>query len=208
MISDYEQLKKYWKSYIDLELDFLSSKKYLRICDSNLKTHSTFFLDLILSLGSEIDILFQFICHLYGDDTSKTITGYKGTLNREIPNICSEQASLYDGISNPQIPFKNLNSSTPDWWLIYQEIKHNDREKDSEVNGNKIYVNANLENVLLCLGALYILLQLCNKKINRKKFLLPFSTLFKTFADGTEFSKCYIRQIDNGDGTCTLDIWD
>lgn len=208
MINDSEQLKEHWKRYMDLELDFLSSKKYLSICDSNLKTHSAFFLDLILSLGSEIDILFQFICHLYGDDSSKTITNYKATLNKELPNICNEQASLYEGISNPQIPFKNLNSSTPDWWRIYQEIKHNNREKNSEVNGNKIYINANLENVLLCLSALYILLQLCNKKINNKKLLLPFSILFKAFAEGTKFSKCYIRQIDNGDGTCTLDIWD
>ena len=77
MINDSEQLKEHWKRYINLELDFLSSKKYLSLCDSNFKTHSTFFLDLILSLGSEIDILFQFICHLYGDDASKTITGYR-----------------------------------------------------------------------------------------------------------------------------------
>ena len=208
MIYYTEQLKEHWKRYIDLELDFLSSKKYLSICDSNVKTHSAFFLDLILSLGSEIDILFQFICHLYGDDSAKTITNYKVTLNRELPNICNEQVYLYDGISEPQVPFKNLSSSTPDWWRIYQEIKHNDREENSNVNGNKIYINANLENVLLCLSALYILLQLCNKKINNKKLLLPFSTLFKTFTDETEFSKCYIRQIDNGDGTCILDIRD
>ena len=208
MLNDLEQLKEYWKRYIDLELDFFSSKKYISISNLNLNTFSSFFLDLILSLGSEIDILFQFLCRLYGDNNSKAIDGYKKTLIASIPNICDKQTSLYDGINDLQTPFKNINSTTPNWWRIYQELKHSDRNTLSKINGKTIYTNANLENVLLCLSALYILLQLCNEKLNKNKLLLPFSTLFKTGEIGAEFSKCYVRQTINEDGTCNIEIWD
>ena len=115
--------------------------RYISISGDNFKTHSAELSSLILHICTEIEIL------------RKRMTGASdnGSAARELFKMYPDVAD-YD-VELPLWslvfqPWKSLPSSKPDWWLAYEQIKHD--HAGAVAAGN-------LENFLSALSGLYVL---------------------------------------------------
>ena len=55
-------LKNYWRYYLLLERRFQDCEQYVEISEENYKTYSMEFVNLILSIGSEVDVVLKEMC--------------------------------------------------------------------------------------------------------------------------------------------------
>ncbi len=171
----YNFINCYWQYYLKLENDLLITENYLTIHNENKKAFSIAYLQLYLSIGSEIDVLAKEISKeidssFKGEEIQeycKTITGY-------IPNITKEKISIiyrdFDTIV-PWTPWdfeegvnkkgkKYIKSKdTPKWWKSYNKIKHNRTSYVSNRDNSekKYYQLADQENIISALAGLYVL---------------------------------------------------
>lgn len=116
----------------------------------NFKCFSDKFAILLQAIGSELDSFFKVFCGFNPDDY-KTIADYYGVVTQKWPDVTTQEIDVIDA-KMKIIPFQTWNAQQPKqslaWWNAFDEIKHNRSEKVDK---------ANLENVLNCLGALFML---------------------------------------------------
>jgi hypothetical protein len=144
-------ISDFWNYYLLLEDQFIRSSNFVEISLDNYETYSTVFVNLLLSLGSEIDVLFREICGFMPggrENMSNYISVYLPNHN----NIVNEEIIIkYRNLNIT--PFKNWNIQQPAvslfWWEKYNSIKHSRTAN---------FKDANLHNVLYSLAALYLLL--------------------------------------------------
>lgn len=60
-----EYIERYWKYYLVLEKDFLSTESYLAIDKDNSEGYSDIFMKLLNAICSEVDVVFKYLCKLY-----------------------------------------------------------------------------------------------------------------------------------------------
>ena len=142
----------YLNHYLLLEQDFKITIDYVTLEENNFTTYSVAYLKLLLTIGSEIDVMLEFLSRLYEPTT--TVSGFgcsKIILNHE-PNIQSLEIFV-NNKSFSLLPWKA--NPIPDWWTAYNEIKHNRYEDALKFDPTrKYYQFANLQNVLNALAAL------------------------------------------------------
>lgn len=143
-------IKKCWRYYLILEKRFIDTTQYVELSSDNFETYSLEYVNLLQSIGSEVDVFMKVICK-FDQSARKTITDYCKVIIPKYPNIKEQSVSVQ--LLNEAIkPFKNWNSkkakkSLP-WWEAYDTVKHGRIDN---------YRLANLENVLKALSALYLL---------------------------------------------------
>lgn len=150
--------QRYWKYYLLLEERFLDSVEYVEIDVENYNTFSNGYALLIQAIGAELDTIFKVFC---GFDTAerKNISDYAQIIlasNIEIKDIT---VSLQEYNIDLQ-PFEGWDEdraaqSLP-WWTAFTNIKHN---RYSNLH------QANMENVLNVLSALYLMEMIFLKKV-------------------------------------------
>ena len=157
---------KYWMFYMQLENDFSKTFNYVEFTDDNLSTYSKEYAKQLISIGSELDIVFKALCNEVDPTKARScITDYANIL-------CG-----YDNLTDATVQFSyNKESykpfdgwtpnSKPSWWGDYKKVKHNRAEYDN-------IKLANLKNVFNALAALFILNRylckiVCSNKIMKE----------------------------------------
>ena len=208
--------KIYIGRYQILEEDFRATTRYVTLDEiNNFDTYSNAFLNLLLSIGSEIDVLKDYLaalCEPNSKDSANIV------IIKNYPNI--KQIELIIEGTIEKNPIKPWNyPKEPDWWTVYNETKHNrtktikqcENDKNIElgrlnnsnqkptpftysfINDNdkdkEWYQFANQRYVLYALGGLFILENLIYKKIqdSDKENIVPLylDTIF-SFKDTTQ----------------------
>lgn len=144
--------KNYLNHYLLLEEDFKTTTEYVTLCKDNYSTYSTAYLKLLLTIGSEIDVMLEFLAKLYEPTTKEKGFGCSKILLKHETDI----KSLEILVRNEDFSvFPWDCTSIPEWWTAYNEIKHNRYEDAIMFNSAKKYYQfANLQNVLNSLAAL------------------------------------------------------
>lgn len=143
-------LNKYWRYYLLLESKLINTFRFVEPVEENYETFSNEFVLLIQSIGAELDLLFKQFCALKLEERHNINDYYDLTINK-FPEICESEIGVKEFRINLR-PFFGWNREQPAqslrWWYAYNCIKHNRIMSQH---------NANLENVLNILGALFLL---------------------------------------------------
>ena len=165
----------FWELYMDLEHQFESYLDYVPYIDGNEGVFSFKLWNLIVSIGGYVDSAFKemahyprFLANEKCKEILKKIEESEGNVARGLPpqypsnRLCLEAFEKEYQLSSRRvafkklekretiIPFKPCNSKTsaPDWWDIYNGLKHN-----LGVN----FKEANLKNTLNALAGAFLL---------------------------------------------------
>lgn len=168
-------IKSYWNYYIELEDQLLATKKYVAFDDSNYKTFSVEYLKLLQATCSEIDVVGKIIAQ-YSDESfnrnkNKSMQKWGLLVQTTFPEI--ENSTVLFLNDKEITPWKNWayetykdkdnrlryrlkkGKNTPVWWTAYNKVKHERTSPYKE--GKTNYSQANLENLILAMAALYII---------------------------------------------------
>ena len=159
--------REYLRQYCLIEKDFVNTIDYVSISQNNYSTFSPTYLKILLSIGSEIDVLKDFICKAHNTDM-KHLNKLEPDFHLVEVEVRSESIML--------TPW-NTSDSFPVWWTVYNEVKHNRNENADKIDRSKKYYEfANLENVISALAGLYSLELLAYKIVadsNDEKVFVP-----------------------------------
>lgn len=139
---------QYWRYYLMLEDEFFNTLNYVELIVNNFSTISMKYVNMLLSIGSEIDNFFKASCNLSG---RMKISDYIDPLLTKYPMITTQNVLIK---SNGIVltPFSGWNTTSPSqslaFWNNYNKVKH-----DRILN----YTMASLENVINALAGLFIL---------------------------------------------------
>ena len=158
--------KYYVKRYMLLEKEFQKTIDYVAVEESNFATYSQKYLNLILSIGSEVDLLKRLFASLILNKEIEKEDVVKVILDAE-PEFRDLEVEY---LKDENITFKPWRyNSFPEWWTIYNGLKHNKFgnvvKDDSTLT---FYQNANLKNVLESFAGLHTLLFFCYLYLNEK----------------------------------------
>lgn len=166
-----EFVNKIWNYYIVLEDEFIDTQKYVELDKNNFSAYSKTYIKLLLSIGSEIDILCKYTCKLLDKDSNASkMNQYRNEL-KHLKSI-SESQVYCEQINEALCPWDAwTDEKSPKWWRSYNNVKHD------RLNTN-YFRTGNLENVLISLSALYVL---CRVSYKHSYDLEPFpkSRLFE-----------------------------
>lgn len=192
--------KNYINHYLLLEKDFQLTTEYVTISEDKYNTYSVSYLKLLLTIGSEIDVMLEFLGKLYDPTTKETGFGYSKILLKNEPDIRSLEIKL----RNEELLIKPwVGTTIPEWWTAYNEIKHNRYESATKFDSSrKYYQYANLKNVISALAAL-LSLELYAYRIiatqNNEKLFVP--TIRSIFT----VQNSYWKDIGFGNGSVFVD---
>lgn len=151
---------KIWEYYLILENQFIDTFQYVEpgpINDTkniNAYTFSKVYNQLLLSIGSEIDILLKELCKLNGSTNVKIMPEYIEILKnyKDFPNEGCKY--IYD--DDVIYPFKSFNEGeAPQWWKDYNHLKHERLKDEYFVLGNYINVTQSLAALFIICRKLY-----------------------------------------------------
>lgn len=150
----------YWNYYVQLEKDFFSYSPYCEIDPCNDNAFSVKYLQLLLSVCSEIDSICKTLCKILDENLNLDKAGiydYMPILNKNYPTFATEKVKILNYKYRDLQPWKSISwRHAPNWWQCYNEIKHH---RDEQRNGKENYKYANQKNTLEALCALYILVE-------------------------------------------------
>ncbi|MPQ76886.1 hypothetical protein [Hydrogenovibrio sp. JE_KL2] len=142
----------HWDYYISLEQDLENLSRYIEFEKSNFSTHSLELTRLLLTIGSEVDVVAKELCCLFSSKTQcgSRINQYKKILKDNIPDISSISvySDRYMLRFTPWLNWQNIEAENPSWWKAYNDVKHYRGEH---------FKDANLQNVLEAMSALLIM---------------------------------------------------
>ena len=143
------EVDTHWNYFLSLEEDFLRVSRYVHFNISNNKTHSIEFARIILSVGSEVDVVAKGISKEITGKATENIKEHMSTLMSKFPDIPKHKVFM-DRFGMDVVPWENWeNNKSPDWWHSYNNVKH---------NRGKHFQEANLENTFRAIAGLFILL--------------------------------------------------
>lgn len=185
--------RNYLRQYSLIEKDFANTIDYVSISAANYATFSPTYLKVLLSIGSEIDVLKDFVCKLLNTDM-KHFNQVEPDFSLVSVEVQPEEITL--------TPW-NTTDAFPKWWTVYNEVKHNRNETADKFDPSKQYYEyANLENTLSALAGLYSLELLAYKIVaeqNSEKVFVPcIRSIFQV-------KNLYWKDISNGSGYVLVD---
>ena len=168
-------VKSYWNYYLELEDQFIATKKFVEFDVSNFTTYSVEYLKLFQAVCSEIDVVAKILAEEYDAAfkklENKNIQKWGYYLQLAYP--CLETISvLFNNVfslypwqnwkyekytdKNGALRYRLLRGKeTPFWWTAYNKVKH---ERTSHFKDGKAnYSRANQKNLIYALAALFVL---------------------------------------------------
>lgn len=153
-----ELSQNHWKYYLMLEKRFIEAIEYVELHKDNFNAFSNGYALLIQAIGAELDTVFKEFCGFNTTDR-KTIADYTQHILTNTPDIKNQKISVQEYNIEIQ-PFMNWDVGQPGqslkWWKAFTDVKHNRYEQLKQ---------ANQENAINILGALYLIEMLYLKKI-------------------------------------------
>ena len=160
MTKQTDVLETHWDYMLLLEEDVIDILKYIEPVQENLNTYGPKLAKALLSICSEIDVALKSLRDQQALSTHKEIAEIRTIKDaRQMVQayFIEEFRESHVRIGYCSIVFKpwktwwkedgNNSNKNPSWWISYNKVKHNRIEN---------YPNANLENVLNALAALFI----------------------------------------------------
>lgn len=139
-----------WRFYLMLEKRFLDTTQYVELNHENFRTFSLEYVNLLQSIGSELDVFMKVICG-FKQSEIRDINDYYRKIVPKYKKIKAQKV-IVNALNKPINPFNNWSSKCPaeslKWWHAYNLVKH------GRIENFKL---AKLENVLNALAALYLL---------------------------------------------------
>jgi hypothetical protein len=175
---DYFEVGYHVDRYHELEEDLVEFLRFmpLEVNDSVEKRKSIkspYLADLLLRIGSNIDIFFRKLITKKFQQITDEKKGKFLSFNdyKKLENILTIRGAKLS-TSDVRIiqtkehlfPFKNWNNETPDWWKSYNHVKHEAK-----------FEEANLDNVIQALSALLLLISF--QKNSSKLLLYDYLTI-------------------------------
>lgn len=169
--------KSYWNYFLELEEQFLETRKYVAFDTVNYSTYSLEYLKLLEAVCSEIDVVGKEIAHQIDtrfkrEDRNGNIQKWWFTIQQWYAENTLDPVKIlneleFDPWKSYEIEeFKDKQghtrtrlkgkSQTPKWWTAYNKVKHNRTLDDPETDG-KYFNRANLGNLCNAFSALYLL---------------------------------------------------
>ncbi len=178
----------HWQYLITLDSDLHRASRFVEIASHNFKTFSIEFVRILLSAGSEIDVVAKILCKCIDSSKSyKNINEYRNTIAAKFPKFHSmiidiPQYELHLTAWNEWSQNKN-----PAWWEAYNKVKH---ERD------KHYKEANLENTLNAVAGLFVLVwHLHHEETDREKLNKTILLSADRYIGGTRWKNTYDYKI-------------
>ena len=139
----------HWYYYKSVLGDLETISRYIEISEDNYRTYSIELTRLLLSIGSEIDVVAKLLCKLANPEAaSNNINKYREILTHKFPGLPEVEISLPKYLISLKPWFEWLENKTPKWWDCYNKVKH---ERSLH------FREANLENVLFATAGLCVL---------------------------------------------------
>ena len=155
----------YWQYFVALESDLEATTRYVECCEENYNTYSVAYAQIILSAGSEVDVVSKLLCNKV-ESTSKAenINHYREILHSQYKLLHDLKILIprYDINFTPWDSW--VSDKNPDWWQLYNNIKHQRHD---------FYKEANLKNALLSVSGLFCLVLCFYYEDLRANFLQP-----------------------------------
>ena len=180
--------KNCWNVYLAIENDFLAIEKFIAIDEKNYQTFSNEFTKQLLTICGELDVQLKFLCRLINaNSTSSKIKDYANELSSILTEINDFTIISKQNHSIEIQPWKDWSaSSSPNWWIDYQKVKHFRLDFDNTRNIYN-YEKANLKNTFYALSALFSIEMFIYKKLsedeNKEKLIPSRSSSVFTFRD-------------------------
>ena len=167
-------IKSYWDYFLEIEEQFLETKKFVDYDKINSKTFSIEYLKLYQAVCSEIDVVGKEIaCSVepsFKIDRNTNIKKWGYIIQNKFPSLKNIHIIFNDEIEI--YPFKNWeyeefidkkgrrglrivgNKQAITWWRDYNKVKH---QRIGLVTNTKNFCLANQENLILAYSALYLI---------------------------------------------------
>lgn len=143
-------LQNNWNYYLVLENRFINAVNYVALNSDNYNTYSFEFVNLILLIGSELDVTMKYLSGISEGDRA-SIQNYADKILVEYPEILTREIKI-QGMADTCKPFEGWNVDHPAdslvGWNAYNSVKH------GRVSNLK---EAKLINVLNLLACLYVI---------------------------------------------------
>lgn len=169
-----EFIKSYWEYYLELESQFIETKRFVAFDEENFKTFSVEYLKLYQAVCSEIDVVGKEIASLMNsnfkvnNNTNIKKWGYEiqhhfSTLKDTTVLFNNEmERQPFKDWEYESVPAKNrknnlriVGKKTPiQWWRNYNNVKH---QRIGLITGTKNFSLANQKNLVDSFAALYLL---------------------------------------------------
>lgn len=159
----------YWQFFVALESDLEATTRYVECCEENYNTYSVAYAQIILSAGSEVDVVSKLLCNkVQPTSKAKNIDDYRKILHSE-HNLLHDLKILIPRYDLNFTPWDSwVSDKNPDWWNLYNNIKH---------QRHNFYKEANLKNALLSVSGLFCLVLYFYNKELRADDLQPWPKL-------------------------------
>jgi hypothetical protein len=177
-----------WQYLITLDSDLKEVSRYVDIRSENFDTFSIEFVRLLLSAGSEIDVVAKLLCKKIDLSRSyKNINDYQQAITTKYPKFPEMIIDMpqYELQLTPWEDWKN--NKKPSWWKAYNDVKH---ERDNH------FKEANLRNTIYAVAGLFTLIWYLHREDNQRKKLNK-TVLFSAdkYIGGTQWAKTFHYEI-------------
>lgn len=170
----------HWRSFLALEQDLDLLSRYVEISKENFSTYSLELSALLLSAGSEVDVVAKQLCQkLKPKSKSRNIGHYAQQIASSIAAVPAFLVLVpkFGMTLNPWQNWRGKVRKRPAWWAAYNSVKH---------ERHKSYHDANLGNALNALAGLLVLTLYLYRDLAVAGKLSPNPTLFRPEkVDGT-----------------------
>ena len=160
----------HWQYFLALERDLIETTYFVEPAKSNFDTYSVAYARILLSAGSEIDVICKLLCRQINPDSkAEQIETYRKEITSRFPHLPSMRvlAARHALLFEPWIAWSR--AETPKWWQLHQKVKH---ERDS------YYQAANLKNTIQAVAALFCLVLYYYQPILYAGQLQPWAQFF------------------------------
>ena len=139
----------HWQYYMSILRDLEVFSRYVEISPDNYATYGVELTRLLLSAGSEIDVVAKLLCKEVNSGIfADSINDYQQILMQRFPHLPEIEVSLPKYLISLKPWSDWIDNKTPKWWNCYNKVKHQRSDHFRE---------ANLENTLLATSGLCIL---------------------------------------------------
>lgn len=165
-----EFINSYYKQYRLLEKRLIDISEYVEFSPKNYAVFSNQFVNIFLTICSEIDSLASEFCKMINDNNKKVFSGIINKIDiilTQYPHLRNWKVlTVFPFEIINFVPFAKFEANVSTWWTDYNAVKHGRTEKDENDRYN--YQRANLKNVLFAMSALYILIKKMDEELSQE----------------------------------------
>ena len=159
----------YWQYFVALEIDLAATTRFVEPAPQNMSCYSVEFSRLLLSAGSEIDVICKVLCDEHNLTVSpKNIDGYRSAITGRFTGFTKLEIQI-PRYALKRHPWSDWDQNkNPGWWRAYNDVKH-ERHRNFE--------SANLQNAIDAVAGLFVLVSYIYHRELRACTALPWPQL-------------------------------